>query len=90
MPWLDDLTFVERVIPRLVAATCVLPVTEHAKIAKFWCETSSENTLRRILHCLQEAITFQLISTDYDATFHDETAVTSCTKTMKVKQLHSD
>lgn len=85
MPWLDDLVFVERVVPRLVAATCVLPVTEQAKLAKFWCEMSSENTLCRILHCLQEAITFQLISTEYDSTFQDETAVVSATKTIKVK-----
>lgn len=85
MPWLDDSVFVERIVPRLVAATCVLPVAEQAKLAKFWCEMSSENTLRRILHCLQEAITFQLISTEYDTTFQDETAVTSATKTMKVK-----
>lgn len=87
MPWLDDLVFVERIVPRLVAATCVLPVAEQAKLAKFWCENSCENTLRRILHCLQEAVTFQLISTEYDATFQDENAVTSATKTMKVKQI---
>ncbi|KAL4089713.1 hypothetical protein QTP88_024689 [Uroleucon formosanum] len=84
MPWLDDLAFVGRIIPRLVAATCVLPVAEQAKLAKFWSEMSSENTLRRILHCLQEAITFQLISTEYDATFQDETAVVFATKTMKI------
>lgn len=86
MPWLDDSVFVERIVPRLVSATCVLPVDEQAKLAKFWSEKSSENTLRRILHCLQEAITFQLISTDYDTTFQDETAVTSATKTMKVNK----
>lgn len=86
MPWLDDLVFVERIVPRLVAATCVLPVAEQAKLARFWSETSCENTLQRILRCLQEAITFQLISTEYDATFQDETAVTSATKTMKVQQ----
>lgn len=85
MPWLDDLVFVERIVPRLVAATCVLPVAEQAKLAKFWCEMTTEHTLRRILHCLQETITFQLISTEYDATFQDETAVTFATKTMKVK-----
>ncbi|XP_025409259.1 ubiquitin-protein ligase E3A isoform X3 [Sipha flava] len=84
IPWLDDLVFVERIVPRLVAATCVLPIVEQAKLAKFWCEMSSENTLRRILHCLQEAITFQLISTEYDPTFQDETAVTFATKTMKI------
>lgn len=84
IPWLDDLAFVERIVPRLVSATCVLPIAEQAKLAKFWCEMSSENTLRRILHCLQEAITFQLISTEYDASFQDETSVTSATKTMKV------
>lgn len=84
MPWLDDLVFIERIVPRLAAATCVLPIAEQAKLAKFWSENSSENTLRSILHCLQESITFQLISTDYDATFQDETAVTSATKTMKV------
>lgn len=84
IPWLDDLVFVERIVPRLVAATCVLPIFQQAKLAKFWCEMSSENTLHRILHCLQEAITFQLISTEYDPTFQDETAVTFATKTMKV------
>ncbi|KAF0765438.1 ubiquitin-protein ligase E3A isoform X1 [Aphis craccivora] len=84
MPWLDDLSFVERIVPRLVAATCILPVAEQAKLARFWSEMSSENTLRRILHCLQEAITFQLISTEYDATFQDETAVVFATKTMKI------
>lgn len=87
MPWLDDLSFVERIVPRLVAATCILPVTEQAKLARFWSEMSSENTLRRILHCLQEAITFQLISTEYDATFQDETAVVFATKTMKVNKI---
>lgn len=84
MPWLDDLVFVERIVPRLVAATCVLPIDEQAKLAKFWCGNSSEITLQSILHCIQEAITFQLISTEYDATFQDETAVTAATKTMKV------
>lgn len=84
MPFLDDFVFVERIVPRLVAATCILPIAEQAKLAKFWCEMSSENTLRRILHCLQEVITFQLISTEYDTTFQDETTVTSATKTMKV------
>lgn len=88
MPWLDDLVFVERIVPRLVAATCVLPVAEQAKLARFWSEMSCENTLQRILRCLQEAITFQLISTEYDATFQDETAVTSATKTMKVQQTY--
>lgn len=87
MPFLDDFIFVERIVPRLVAATCILPVAEQAKLAKFWCEMSSESTLRRILHCLQEVITFQLISTEYDATFQDETTVTSATKTMKVSKI---
>lgn len=84
MPFLDDFIFVERIVPRLVAATCVLPIAEQAKLARFWCDVSSENTLRKILHCLQEVITFQLISAEYDASFQEETTVTSATKTMKV------
>jgi len=83
-PWLDSLVFVERVVPRLVAATCVLPIAEQAKLAKFWCEMSSENTLRRILHCLHEAITFQLISSEFDTAFQNETTIEFVTRTMKV------
>jgi len=87
MPWLEDPVSIERIVPRLVAATCVLPVTQQAKLAKFWCEMTCKSTLYRILHCLQEAITFHLISTECDPNFQeDETVIPSVTKTMKVKK----
>lgn len=86
MPWLDDLIFAERIMSRLVEVTSILPVAKQAKLARFWYEMSSENTLRRILHCLQETITFYVHSSEYTITSQDASPYVYAVKTMKVNK----